>query len=115
MQRLREECRNLYLLRNNWQCQGDVVIIADPWSSNLLPNMAMAGNSVSKAFYNAEVRQCQHVNLPVVLVGNISFLVHSLHLVNDLLKVTLIFLSTLCNYYRLQVSFLLDKLHRLTC
>jgi hypothetical protein len=52
-----------------------------------------------KLFTNAEVRQCQHVNLPVALVGNVDFLVHLLHLVNDLLKVALVFLSTLCNSY----------------
>jgi hypothetical protein len=51
MQRLLEECQNMYLLRDNSQCQGDVAVTADPWSSNSLSNMAMAGSSVSEALY----------------------------------------------------------------
>jgi hypothetical protein len=51
MQKLHEECRNLYLLRDNSQCQGDVAVAADLWSSNSLPNMAMAGSSISEALY----------------------------------------------------------------
>jgi hypothetical protein len=54
-------------------------------------------------------------NLPVALVGDVGFLVYSMHLVNDLLKVALVFPSTLRKSYHEQVSFSLDKLHRLTC
>jgi hypothetical protein len=44
-----------------------------------------------------------------VLVGDVGFLVRSLHLVNDLLEVAHVFPSTLRNSCGSQVSFLLDE------